>query len=211
MTYVHPANTTFINQPSQHYTYSNVEHPVHNEHTNAASSRYQVPSVFTGALQAHPPSPSFSTHHIPTTVPRPPTTVPRPPSSVNSLPSYQSRPPSVVEVEVISDSEDEEGSVTGVDGAALAHQVRSDFFIDYLKTMSNIYSSNNQHRFLLTIGHVMVPLAHRPCILSLHKAPHHPQPLANTICVPVPFQPLVEFQLQQRFLTISSLPRLLGL
>ena len=122
MTYAHPANTTFINHPSQHYTYSNVEHPVHNEHTNAASSHYQVPSIFASALQAHPPSPSFSTHHIPTTVPRPP-------SSVTSLPSYRSGPPSVIELEIVSDSEDEEGSVAGVDGAALAHQVRPHFFI----------------------------------------------------------------------------------
>lgn len=74
-----------------------------------------------------------------------------------------------------------------------------------------IYSSNNQHRFLPTIGPVMVPLAHRPHILSLHKARHRPKPLANTMRVPVPFQPLVEFQLWQHFLTISPLPQLLGL
>ena len=62
--------------------------------------------------------PGFSSHQVPT-VPQPPHTASTP------LPPYRSRPPSVIEVDLVSDSEEEEASTVEVTGVALAHQVRN--------------------------------------------------------------------------------------
>ena len=111
------AHTTLLNSTPR---YANDHHPVNNEHINAAP-HYSVPSIFLDVLQSQQPAPSYSSHHIPMSIHQPP------PSASTPLPPYhlQSAP---VMIELISDSEEEEGSVVEVSGAALTHQVCYFFF-----------------------------------------------------------------------------------
>lgn len=121
MTYAHPAHTAHTTLVNSAPRYSNELRSVHNEHIDVAAP-YHVPSIFSGVPQSHQPAPGYSSHHIPTNSHQ------LPPPASTPLPPYRSQPAPVIEL--VSDSEDEEGSVTEVSGAALAHQVRYCFSLN---------------------------------------------------------------------------------
>lgn len=101
--------------PNSAPRYSNEDRPVNNEHIDVASP-YNVPSVFSNVLRSHQPAPGYSRHHIPTASHQ------LPPPGPTPLPQYHSQ--SAPAFEFVSDSEDEEGSIVEVSGAALvAHHV----------------------------------------------------------------------------------------